>query len=188
MKSKKSSPIYPAEYKTLFKDITKIYEDAQESGNENWNQTSLYSNWKIGERIVEVEQEHRDRANSGDRLLKQLSDDLNRRFGKGFSDRNLRYMRKFYQCYKVTKINSILSWSHYKTLLLVEDRETRTNLEEKAIAENLSQRDLLIKVNAALSGSNDRNGSRKPAESGDSLVKTTGFGAFPVSCDPKNFS
>ena len=171
MKSKKSSPIYPAEYKSVFKDISKIYEDAQESGNENWNQTSLYSNWKIGERIDEVEQAHRDRGNYGDSLLKQLSDDLNRRFGKGFSDRNLRYMRRFYQCYKKANINAQLAWSHYRTLLLVQDPDKRETLETQAIDANWSQRVLLIRVNRVLAGNRGKIADEKPGNLTDFDLK-----------------
>ncbi|EMJ95483.1 PF06250 domain protein [Leptospira alstonii serovar Sichuan str. 79601] len=39
-----------------------------------------------------MEQGNQERANYGDRVLIQLSKDLNKRFGKGFSDRNLRYI------------------------------------------------------------------------------------------------
>ncbi|EPE82203.1 PF06250 domain protein [Leptospira noguchii str. 1993005606] len=65
----------------------------------------------------------------------QLSKDLNKRFGKGFSDRNLRYMRRFFQFYKLGKIRSELFWSYYRALLLVEDFKIRDRLQKEAIEE-----------------------------------------------------
>ncbi|WP_167492204.1 DUF1016 N-terminal domain-containing protein [Leptospira koniambonensis] len=145
---KKSVGLPPKSYQSLLTDVARIYEDFQSSANSDWNKSSLLGNWKIGQRIVEVEQGSRERAGYGDRILKQLSQDLNRRFGKGFSDRNLRYMRRFYQFYKLSMINPELSWTHYRVLLLVEDPKKRRILETEAIRKGWSHRDLLLKAQA----------------------------------------
>ncbi|EMO88907.1 PF06250 domain protein [Leptospira noguchii str. 2001034031] len=110
----------------------------------------MVSYWKIGQRIVEVEQGNQEKASYGDRILIQLSKDLNQRFGKGFSDRNLRYMRRFFQFYKLGKIRPELSWSHYRALLLVEDFKIRNRLEKEAIVKGWSHRELLLKAQAVL--------------------------------------
>ena len=52
--------------------------------------------WEIGRQIVEGEQAGGRRAAYGKKLLKLLSGDLSARFGRGFSERNLKYMRAFY--------------------------------------------------------------------------------------------
>jgi endonuclease YncB( thermonuclease family) len=152
-------------YKSILKDIALIYENAQSEGDGNWNKTTLFANWKIGERIIEVEQGKQERAAYGDRVLKQLSKDLNRRFGKGFSDRNLRYMRKFYQLYKLKKVKTQLSWSHYKELLLVEDSSVRLKLENLAIAENWTKREMLVRVKQALAGRQKKSKSENENQS-----------------------
>ncbi|EPG65765.1 DUF1016 N-terminal domain-containing protein [Leptospira wolffii] len=155
MYPKRFSPgLSPNTYQSLLTDVARIYEDFQSTANSDWNKSSLVGNWKIGQRIVEVEQGNRERAVYGDRILKQLSQDLNRRFGKGFSDRNLRYMRRFYQFYKLSSIHPELSWTHYRVLLLVEDSKTRGMLEKKAIAQGWSHRDLLLEAQATLKKSN----------------------------------
>jgi len=125
--------ISPTTYHTLLKDISQIYEVALSDGNENWNKSTLYSNWKIGERIVKIEQGNKERAAYGDRILIQLSKDLNQKYGKGFSDRNLRHMRKFYQLYDVRAIHPELSWSHYLLLMLIEDSGERLSLEKRLL-------------------------------------------------------
>ena len=55
--------------------------------------------YEIGRMIVEQEQEGRSRAGYGRTLLAELSEHLAERFGKGFSETNLRSFRKFYLAY-----------------------------------------------------------------------------------------
>ena len=52
--------------------------------------------WEIGRRIVECEQDGEDRAEYGKRIVELLSNDLTKRFGRGFSSRNLWYMKDFF--------------------------------------------------------------------------------------------
>jgi predicted nuclease of restriction endonuclease-like (RecB) superfamily len=56
----------------------------------------VLTNFEIGRRIMEHEQKGEKRAAYGTELLKELSARLTKEFGKGFSERNLEYMRKFY--------------------------------------------------------------------------------------------
>ena len=56
--------------------------------------------WEFGEQIYLASSEN-DRAEYETGLLKYLSEKLTAEFGKGFSERNLRNMRQFYQCYPI---------------------------------------------------------------------------------------
>jgi predicted nuclease of restriction endonuclease-like (RecB) superfamily len=58
--------------------------------------------------IVDDEQNGKSRAEYAEQTLKQLSIDLTRDFGKGFSQRNLEYFRKFYLNYS-DRISKTLS-------------------------------------------------------------------------------
>lgn len=60
------------------------------------NTELLSTYWNIGKIIVEHEQENKDRADYGKQTLKQLSKELTKEFGKGFSFSNLQFMRRFY--------------------------------------------------------------------------------------------
>lgn len=151
-------------YKSILKDISLIYENAQTEGDGNWNKTTLFAHWKIGERIIEVEQGKLERAAYGDMVLKQLSKDLNRKFGKGFSDRNLRYMRKFYQLYKLKEVKTQLSWSHYKELLLIDDSSVRFKLESLAIAQKWTKREMQERVKQALANQSQKSESENAKE------------------------
>ena len=69
----------------------------------NTEMLSLY--WNIGKAIMEIQQGD-ERASYGDAVLEKLSEKLTNEFGKGFSSRNLRTMRKFYLIYPIWKTGS----------------------------------------------------------------------------------
>ena len=71
-------------------------------------------------------QQENERANYGEAVLEKLSEKLTKEFGKGFSSRNLRTMRKFYLTYPIWKtVSSKLSWSHYLELIKIEENKKR---------------------------------------------------------------
>ena len=71
-----------------------MVEASRDTAYKAVNSVMLDMYWNIGKRIVEEEQKGDQRAEYGKKLLKTLSDDLTANYGKGFSDRNLRYYRK----------------------------------------------------------------------------------------------
>lgn len=82
--------------------------------------------WQIGRHIVEFEQEGAERAAYGKRLLPTLAKLLTMEFGKGFDERNLRHMRDFYWTFPIwNAVRTELSWTHYRTLLRVENNNAR---------------------------------------------------------------
>ncbi|MDD5483751.1 MAG: DUF1016 N-terminal domain-containing protein, partial [Kiritimatiellae bacterium] len=64
------------------------------------NAVQVLACFEIGRRIVEHEQKGTARAQYGKEALKELSAKLTTEFGTGFSERNLRNMRKFYLVYQ----------------------------------------------------------------------------------------
>ena len=81
--------------------------------------------WKIGELIVMQEQKGKERAEYGTQLIAQLSAELTRSYGKGFSTRNLQYFRSFYLTINDLEILHTrvqnLTWSHIRTILRVDN-------------------------------------------------------------------
>lgn len=63
------------------------------------NTLQVLTNFEIGRRIVEHEQKGAKRAEYGDVLMHTLATRLTAEFGRGFSKRNLDYMRRFYLDY-----------------------------------------------------------------------------------------
>ena len=84
------------QYTTLVSGITKILLEAKNKIATTVNSTMVITNWHIGQYIVEYEQGGKERAEYGTALLKRLSEDLTKDFGRGFSYRNLRLMKQFY--------------------------------------------------------------------------------------------
>ena len=111
---------------TFIADIKSLLSDARNSVYQVINTTMTETYWEIGKRIVEEEQDGEARAEYGKRLIKNLSDELGKAFGKGFSVDNLENMRRFYLAYSNSETPSRvleksetlshqfkLSWSHY---------------------------------------------------------------------------
>ena len=77
-------------------DLQSIVAMARRKGYEAVNQIIVICNWLIGRRIVEQEQQGKQRAEYGKRVIKMASEFLTGEFGNGFSETNLRNFRKFY--------------------------------------------------------------------------------------------
>ena len=57
--------------------------------------------WRIGEIIVEEEQQGKTRAEYGVFLIKELAKKLTEEFGKGFTEGSLKRMRLFYKAFPI---------------------------------------------------------------------------------------
>ena len=86
----------PAAYGGALREIGELVEQARRLAARSVNSLMTATYWSVGRRIVECEQEGEIRAAYGARLVSRLSEDLTRRFGRGFSARNLAQMRRFY--------------------------------------------------------------------------------------------
>ena len=89
-----------AEYGGLIGGIAELLEAARRNAARTVNALMTATYWEIGRRIVEFEQQGKDRAGYGEQLLDQLSADLTSRFGRGFGRRNLFQIRAFYLAYR----------------------------------------------------------------------------------------
>ncbi len=87
---------------SLYTRIAEIIEAARCHVARTANLAMVTCYYQIGRMIVEDEQKGKHRAGYGEKTLQTLSDRLTERFGKGFSYRNLRLFRQFYQTYSPT--------------------------------------------------------------------------------------
>lgn len=69
----------------VISDIKNIVAQSRQQAYAAVNQAMVNAYWHIGKRIVEEEQQGKERADYGKQLLKQLSAALTEEFGKGFS-------------------------------------------------------------------------------------------------------
>ena len=89
---------------SLLNNVRLIIESARQLVVKNIDRTMSLSYFLIGKLIVEEEQHGNERAKYADETLKILSLELSKEYGKGYSERNLQQMRKFYITYQ-TRIN-----------------------------------------------------------------------------------
>ena len=108
-------------------EIRELLESARKNVAQQVNAQLLTTYWNIGRIIVEYEQQNQIRAEYGKQTLKEVSRELTREFGKGFSVSNIQFMRRFYQSYPIQQTASVkLSWSHYCELLSISDDSKRS--------------------------------------------------------------
>ena len=131
----------------IFKDIQNIIEQSRKYAYQAVNVAMVQRNWLLGKRIADEELHGENRANYGKEVIKRVANHLTELYGKGFTSSNLYQFVQFYKffpnifhtaCVK----SSILSWSHYRTLLRVSDAQAREWYLNESINEMWSVRTL----------------------------------------------
>lgn len=135
-----------AVYQAVITDIKDIISSGREFVYSATNKAMVLTYWHVGKRIVEQEQEGKERAEYGKGLIDTLADELTKEYGKSYSKRNLQYFRKFYLAFPDEQIVNTcvhnLNWSHFRTLLRVPDENARLWYMNEAANENWSVRTL----------------------------------------------
>ena len=90
-----------AAYHSLVGGIAGVINDARRAASRSVNAAMTAAYWLIGRHIVEFEQGGRERGEYGRKVVERLAADLARRYGRGFSFRNLWQMRAFYLAWPV---------------------------------------------------------------------------------------
>ena len=110
-------------------EIKKILKDARQKAYTAVNSAMVEAYWEIGRRIVEEEQNGKERAEYGKEILQNLSKELTEEFGKGYSYRTLREIRQFYLMFsdfeKWRTVSAKLTWSHFQKVLRVSSEKAR---------------------------------------------------------------
>ena len=151
-------------------EIKQILERARLKAYAAVNTAMVEAYWLVGKRIVEEEQQGKNRARYGDELLKQLSAELKKVFGRGFSLTNLKNFRKFYLLFPAAQKGQTLSdqsgrsksqaasdlseipvlqgtlaklsWSHFERIIRVENEAARNYYLAEAASMQWSVRTL----------------------------------------------
>ena len=130
------------EVNNIFNNIKDLVINSRNKVYHTVNTEMLNLYWNIGKVIMEIQQGE-ERASYGDTVLEKLSKKLTNEFGKGFSSRNLRTMRKFYLMYPIWKtVSAKLSWSHYLELIKIDDELKRNFYLNECINSKWSVREL----------------------------------------------
>ena len=93
----------------LVNDLRSIVNKARSKAFAAVNHSLVERNWRIGQRIVEEEQNGASRAEYGKHVIEVASAALTKEFGKGFSETNIMNFKKFYLKFKELTIPQTLS-------------------------------------------------------------------------------
>jgi len=135
----------------LLKDILSIIEGARAAAvrSVNFERTLMY--WKIGQKIVEEQQGGEERAEYGANLIRALAAELEPKYGASFSKRNLDWFRQFYWTFpNVNALRSQFSWTHYRKLIQIDNKDKREFYIAEAAKNNWTARQLERQVNSLL--------------------------------------
>jgi predicted nuclease of restriction endonuclease-like (RecB) superfamily len=138
-------------YRQLVSQISDTFVQGQKQAAFAVNAHLVTTYWKVGQYIVEYEQNGNDRARYGQKLLETLSKDLSLMHGKGFSISNVKRMRQFYLTFPIgAEPPHQLSWTHYVELLKIEDPLERSFYLNQTINEKWSTNDLIRQKKTSL--------------------------------------
>ena len=137
----------------VISDLKNIIEVAQKQAYQSVNVLLVERNWLIGKRIAEEELQGQERAEYGARVIKKLAKELTTEYGRGFTKSNLYSFYSFYKSYpnifhSVSGKLDLLSWTHYRVLLQVEDVEARDWYAKEAYDQTWSVRTLQRNVSS----------------------------------------
>jgi len=101
-------------------DLKKIVDAARAYSYRAANQMQVISNWLIGWRLVEQEQQGKQRADYGKRIIEEASKALTEEFGKGYSITTLKSYRKFYLEFSGLQIQQLLPEEFKNTIIQIQ--------------------------------------------------------------------
>ena len=164
--------------KKFIQDIKALLQSARTQAYQAINQIMTKTYFEIGKKIVEEEQKGKSRASYGKELLKNLSIELTKEYGKGFSVTNLKNMRQFYLSFQNRQTLSDdfkLSYSHYIFLSKIENIDERNFYEIESIKNSWSLRELRRQFDSAtferLALSKDKQKVKELATKGEIIQK-----------------
>jgi len=157
-----------SEYGELLGKISSLIDQGRRSIVRHVNAAIVATHWLIGRHIVLYEQKGKTRATYGTAILAKLARDLIPRYGKGFSETNLKRTRQFYLSYPIRptvsdELNAVkadilelvakkfnLSWSHYTLLMTLSHPKQRVFYERLSLENHWSVRQLDREMNSLL--------------------------------------
>ena len=172
-KRKSPAPIRDALRHEFYESVAEVLRTARRTAYRAVNFTMVEAYWDVGCMIVEEEQQGKERAEYGKRLLSGLAARLTQDFGKGYTEQNLRNFRQFYLCFPIWNalrskpsasgtthspadsqesiryaLRGELRWTHYRLLMRVENEKARAYYLKEAADQNWSTRALERQINS----------------------------------------
>jgi predicted nuclease of restriction endonuclease-like (RecB) superfamily len=158
----------------LFEQVDKLIDLARSAIVRTTNRTMVVTYFMVGKLIVDNLQTGGAKAKYAEKTIEQLSKKLMAKYGKGYSQRNLEQMRKFYLLYqnritqnssaelsladsgvtnesdKMLNLKFTLGWSHYLILCRIKKEEERKFYEIEATNNDWNLEELQRQLNSSL--------------------------------------
>ena len=135
----------------LVDEIKQIIHEARARAVRSVDFSRVQMYWAIGKRILEKEQQGKERADYGTYLIKRLAQEIEPEFGSGFGERQLKFCRQFYKTYPIgNALRSQLNWTQYRMLIQITDPDKREYYELEAVNEGWTGRQLERQINSML--------------------------------------
>ena len=151
MKKKEIKLVDAEPMDVLYQDARQIIETARSNVVRSVDFCRVQMYWNLGKRIIEEEQQGKERADYGKYIIKNLSKRLTPEYGSGFSVRQLEQGRQFYRTYPIANtVRSQLNWSQYRRLIQIEDPDKREYYELESVNNAWTARETERQINSML--------------------------------------
>lgn len=135
----------------IINQIQSIIANAQARAIQSVDTERVAMYWQIGKVIFEEEQQGKERAEYGKFLIKSISNEFQPQLGSGFSVRQLERYRQFYRQFPIASaLRTQFSWTHYKTLLSIDNQDKKDFYIAETEKNNWNARQLERQVNSQL--------------------------------------
>ncbi len=129
--------------KSLFSDLAHIIEQGKRQVVAQVNSTLTLTYWHIGKKINEHVLQN-ERAEYGEKVIAKISRQLEVKYGRSYTLRNVRRMMQFADVFPdiqiVSSLMSQLSWTHFLELLPLKTMDQRSFYAQKIVTERWSVR------------------------------------------------
>ncbi|WP_026777882.1 YhcG family protein [Polaribacter sp. Hel_I_88] len=133
----------------LFSEFSQIIEKGKLQLFASVNSILTITYWQIGKKINDHILKN-ERAEYGEKVVKNVAKDLENQFGRSYTLRNVRRMMQFAEQFDdiniVTPLVTQLSWSHFLQLLPLKSKEQKMFYAQKSIEEKWSKRVLIHQI------------------------------------------
>lgn len=100
------------------------------------NRSDLDTYYKVGKLLYDAGKHY------GEMIIKEYAVKLTGELGRGYTETNLKYFRQFYLFSKSHTVCDKLTWSHYRTLLIISNQDEVNYYVRKCYTNNLTVREL----------------------------------------------
>ncbi|WP_172917919.1 PDDEXK nuclease domain-containing protein [Capnocytophaga canis] len=137
--------------KNLLSELSVLIENGRQQIVCYANSTLTLVFWQVGKRINE-DVLNNERATYGKRIVPMIANELESKYGRNFTEKNIRRMMQFAEVFPdfqiVVTLSRQLSWSQFLVLIPLKNHEARMFYAELTANESLSVRDLRKQITA----------------------------------------